>query len=78
MIPNSFMSPSGKESITEAERDKLMWFNTKRFWHCYYNPKTKVLYSQFGCVVMDDAYDYLVGLGLMNENSEMINWCEKD
>jgi hypothetical protein len=75
MIPNPHFER--KKEITYPERDELMYFNTNRFWHCYYNKETGVLYNEYCIRVMDDATDYLISIGLLSENKEQLKYFEE-
>lgn len=67
----------GEQSITYEERNKLLHFNTDKYWHCYYNPKTKVLYNQYCQIIMNDAYSYLLGIGMIDEKGNQIKYFEE-
>ena len=75
-LPNPHLEK--KAEITQDERDKLMHFNTKRYWHCYYNKDTKALYNEYGRKIKDNAYQYLLGAGMINENSEVLRYFEDE
>ena len=62
----------GEQEISFDERDSLMYFNTRRFWHCYYDVVTDRLYNQYCVKVMESAYEYLLGIGAIDENKNQI------
>lgn len=74
MIPNpKFDNPS---EITFEERDKLMHFNTKRWWHCYYDKNTDKLYNEYCRLVKENAYDYLLSIGCIDKDRNLIKYFE--
>lgn len=75
-IPNPHLEQ--EREITQEERNKLMHFNTKRFWHCFYDKDSRILYNEYGRRVMDDAYDYLLGIGMIDSESNQIEWFESE
>jgi len=74
MIPNPHFER--KVEITQEERDSLMYFNTERFWHCWYNVNTGVLYNEYCIRIMDDATEYLIQKGLLSKDREQIKIIE--
>ena len=65
-----------EKEITQEERDELMAFNTQRYWWCWYNPDTKVLYNEYCRRILDDAFEYLLGIQMIDENSNRLRGFE--
>jgi len=61
-----------KAEITQKERDNLIHFNTKKFWHCWFDPKTNSLYNEYCIKVLENASDYLISIGMINDKLELI------
>jgi hypothetical protein len=59
-------------SISEDELRKLILFNTEIYWWCYYNKETNALYSQYGNLIMDNAFEYLFNLGHIDKDKNFI------
>lgn len=74
-IPNPLLNKV--QSISFEERDKLIHFNTKRYWHCFYNKDTNKLYNEYCRLLMDNAYDYLLKIGLIDENKNTLEYFEE-
>lgn len=66
-----------KQVITQEERDQLIHFNTKAYWHCFYDPKTDKLYNEYCRLIMENGFSYLLGLNLIDENRNQITYFEK-
>lgn len=62
------IAPKKEMDISWEELKKLMVFNTPRFWWCYFDVKTKILYNQYANIVLEDATEYLLSNGLIDEN----------
>ena len=65
-----------KEKITQSERDKLMYFNTVRFWHCWFDVKTKKLYDQYGNLTLENADIYLLSINAIDSDMNKIQQFE--
>lgn len=63
---------NGVQEITFEQLDRLMYFNTRRFWHCYYDVETDKLYNQYCVLVMDNAYNYLLGIGAIDKDKNRL------
>lgn len=60
------------QDISWDERDNLYHCNTVLYWHCFYDPRTKILYNQYFRKIMDDAFDYLLQIGLIDKDNNQI------
>jgi hypothetical protein len=68
----------GKKAISYEERDKLLHFNTKDYWHTFFCPKTNTLYNEF-CIKLPvkNPRKYLQERNLLSkEGDRVINWFE--
>ena len=65
-----------EDEITQEQRDKMMYFNTIKYWHAYFDVKTYRLYNQYFKRVSDDGRDYLIKKGLMDENFNQLKIVE--
>lgn len=74
-IPPSNLN--NKREISYEQIEKLMYFNTKRFWHCFYDPETEMLYNEYCRKIMDDATEYLIGIGLLSKDKKQIKYFEE-
>lgn len=75
MLPEPLFE--NKAEITQDERDKMLHFNTKKYWHCYYDIKTRRLYNEYFRRLLDDGFNYLFELGMIDEKSNQIKYFEK-
>lgn len=73
-IPDAHLDK--QQAISYEERDTLLHFNTDKFWHCFFDVKTKKLYNEFCRLLMDDAYDYLLNIGLIDKDMNFIKYFE--
>lgn len=73
-LPNFIaeLDPQKKADITQEERDQLMRFNTDAYWWCYYDKATDKLYNQFCCLILENGYDYLLGLGHIDKDKNFL------
>lgn len=65
-----------EQSISYKERDNLMHFNTEKYWDCFFDVKTKRLYNEYCRLLMEDGYDYLLNLGLIDKDMNQIKYFE--
>jgi len=67
----------GEAEISYTKRDTLMHFNTKSYWHCFYDRETKILYNEYCQKILDNGYDYLVRIGMMDTNGNIIKYFQE-
>ena len=67
-----------RRDITQEQRDKLMHFNTPRYWHCFYDPNSGKLYDEYCYLIMEDATPYLIECGLIDKNRNKIGYFLND
>jgi len=66
-----------KAEITQDERDKMLHFNTHKYWHCYFDVNTHILYNEYFRRVMDDGFCYLLNIGLIDSDCKQIKYFEE-
>lgn len=73
-LPNPLLE--SEDAITYEKLHDLMAFNTVRYWHCWFDPKTNRLYNQYCKLLLEDAFGYLLGIGLINDKKEQMDYFE--
>ena len=68
----SRLDPNKKPDIQQIKRDSLIKFNTDNYWWCFYDKKKNILYDQFCCKININAKEYLIGIGVLNNDNEQI------
>ena len=74
----SFMNPHWNLPEAKIDRDTMILYNTAKYWYVYFCPKTKRGINQYGRVVLQDATEYLISRGLMDENFNQIKYFEEE
>lgn len=65
------------DCITQDKRDSLMYFNTVRYWHCWYDIENNKLYDEYGYCRNHNAKEYLRSIGVIDEeNNKLFNFEE--
>lgn len=72
-----FMNPRFDLEEVEIDRDSTVLYNTKTYWYIFFCTKTKRGINQYGRVVLQDATEYLISRGLMDENYNQIKYFEE-
>ena len=57
-----------EDEITQEQRDNMLYFNTRKYWHVYFDVITFRLYNQYFKRVLDDGREYLISNKLMDVN----------
>lgn len=73
-----FMNPHWDKEEVEIDRETTVLYNTKRYWYLFYCTITKRGINQYGRVVLQDATEYLISRGLMDNNYNQIKYFEEE
>jgi len=77
-IPSTWFDKTREKEITQEERDKLIHFNTVAYWHCYYDKTTNKLYDQFCGLITTNAKRYLLNIGAIDEDNNVLFHFEEE
>ena len=73
-----FMNPNWDKEEVEIDRETTILYNTKRYWYLFFCTITKRGINQYGRVVLQDATEYLISRGLMDNNFNQIKYFEEE
>jgi len=74
ILPDAKMDTPSR--ISYKKRDTLLHFNTQAYWHCYYDPETKILYNEYCKIIMNNGFYYLLEAEMIDKQSNELRYFE--
>lgn len=73
-----FLNPHFREEKHDINLNKDIGFNTCLYWWCWYNVEKNIIINQYSRIVNRNAKEYLIGIGLMDENLNILSNFEEE